>query len=70
MDDKNNDRPAIEVTPEMIEEGLLHLYRWHPDTGVGDEDTVTRIFFAMLSRLPPSTMQPVWTASRSAEERR
>ena len=35
------------VTPEMIEAGLAHLYRYHPDRGVGDAETVTKIFQAM-----------------------
>ena len=42
----------IEVTPEMIEAGVLHLYRYHPETGVDDEETVTRIFQAMRQLLP------------------
>jgi hypothetical protein len=37
----------IEVTPEMIEAGLLHLYRYHPEHGVPDVETVTRIYRAM-----------------------
>lgn len=37
-----------EISREMIEAGLLHLYRYHPDTGVDDEETVRRIFLAML----------------------
>ena len=42
----------IEITPEMIEAGLMHLYRYHPDTGVGDKETVVRIFVAMKSLCP------------------
>lgn len=42
----------IVVTPEMIEAGCMHLYRYHPDTGVGDEDTVTRIFRKMYLLSP------------------
>ena len=51
---------GIEITPEMIEAGLLHLYSWHPDTGVGDEETVKRIFREMLrlsaGRLPAQSL--------------
>ena len=39
----------IEITPEMIDAGLEHLYRYHHDRGVNDEDTVKFIFQAMLS---------------------
>jgi len=38
----------IEVTPEMIEAGLPHLYRYHPERGVDEEETIIRIFRAML----------------------
>ena len=47
----NADVSEIEVTPEMIEAGVLHLYRYHPETGLGDEETVTRIFRAMYQLL-------------------
>ena len=42
----------IEITPEMIEAGLEHLYRYHPDSGVNDTDTVVailRVFSAALN---------------------
>lgn len=41
--------PTIEPTPEMVEAALSHLYRYHPEHGVGDEDTVRNIFAAMLA---------------------
>lgn len=37
----------IKVTPEMIEAGLPHLYRYHPDRGVDAEDSVKAIFVEM-----------------------
>ncbi len=43
--------PEIEVTPEMIEAGVLPLYHYHPETGVDDEETVIRIFRAMYQVL-------------------
>lgn len=43
-------KDEIEVTPEMAEAGLLHLYRYHPETGVDDEDTVVAIYRAMQCR--------------------
>ena len=52
-----SDRPAvsaeeIEITPEVIEVGVLHLYRYHPDRGVIDEETV-RMIFQEMKRLRP-----------------
>lgn len=49
------DRPAlenqeIEITPEMIEAALPHLYRYYPESGVSDEDTVAAIYRAMRYR--------------------
>lgn len=48
----------IEITPAMIEAGLGHLYRYHPDRGVDAEDTVGLIFQLMLScyRRDPSEL--------------
>lgn len=43
MADRSANLPKIEVTPAMIEAGLTHLYRYHPDRGVGAEETVARI---------------------------
>jgi hypothetical protein len=45
-----DDRPAHEIiiSPEMVEAGLSHLYLYHPDRGVSDEETVKKIFEAML----------------------
>lgn len=40
--------PEIEVTPEMIEAGVVHLYRYHPDRGLTDEEAVKAIFSAMM----------------------
>jgi hypothetical protein len=54
--DKAGDRPAIckiEITAEMIECGLAHLYRYHPERGVSDEETVRKIFLEMCRLLPP-----------------
>jgi len=50
----------IEVTPAMIEAGVAHLYRYHPDRGVSDEETVRLIFQAMLScsRRSPLEREP------------
>jgi hypothetical protein len=50
------DRPAneIEITPEMIESGVIPLYRYHPDRGVSDEETVKAIFLAMIHSQSPS----------------
>ncbi len=46
------DRPAptdeIEVTPEMIEAGVIPLCAYHPEVGVSDEETVRQIFLRML----------------------
>ena len=47
---------APEVTGEMVDAGLLHLYEYHPDRGVGDVETVTLIFLSMLHA--SSTPQP------------
>jgi hypothetical protein len=41
--------PATEPTPEMLDAGLSHLYRYHPEHGVSDEDTIKNIFAAMLA---------------------
>jgi hypothetical protein len=41
------------VTSEMIEAGLPFLYRYHPEHGVGDEETVKGIFLAMVDASPP-----------------
>lgn len=41
--------PEIVITAEMIEAGLHHLFAFHPERGVGDDETVRRIFAAMLS---------------------
>lgn len=38
----------IEITPEMIEAGERHLFRYHPDHGLDSEKTVTLVFRAML----------------------
>ena len=43
-------RRLREVTPEMIEAGLPNLYRFHADSSVGDEETVTKIYLAMLAK--------------------
>lgn len=40
----------IEVTPEMIDAGLVHLYRYHPENGVGDAETIIAIYRAMRLR--------------------
>ncbi len=36
------------VTLAMVEAGAVHLFRYHPDRGVSAEETVGRIFLAML----------------------
>lgn len=56
MLDAETDRPAPneEITSEMMEAGLAHLYRYHADRGVDDEETVRRVFQAMLSARPSS----------------
>jgi hypothetical protein len=42
-------KTEIEITPAMIEAGLEHLYHYHPETGVSDEETVVNIFMAMTA---------------------
>jgi hypothetical protein len=42
----------IEITPDMVEAGLVHLFRYHAEYGVDADDTVTRIFQAMLGAQP------------------
>ena len=42
----------IRITPEMIEAGVLPLYRYHPETGASDEETVSEIFLAMYRYRP------------------
>lgn len=53
----------IEITPEMIEAGLPHLYRYHPDRGVSDEESVKAIFRAMCEarsvKDPPGLIKEV-----------
>jgi hypothetical protein len=39
----------VEPTEEMIEAGLPHLYRYHPDRGVNAEETVLRILRSVLN---------------------
>lgn len=39
----------IEVTPAMIEAGVMHLYAYDPEKGVDDEETVIRIYRAMCA---------------------
>ena len=46
-DDKEGPKGEIEVTPEMIEAGVPHLARYHPDRGEDAEDSVKAIFIAM-----------------------
>jgi hypothetical protein len=48
----------IEITPAMIEAGLEHLYRYHPDIGVSDEDSVGLIFQAMFSCYRRELLKP------------
>lgn len=38
------------VTEEMLNAGLSHLYHYHPDRGVSDEETVRRIFRSMRQK--------------------
>lgn len=45
--DNDKDCREIEITPEMIEAGLRHLYWYHPDRGVDEEETLVRIFSSM-----------------------
>lgn len=37
----------VDVTPEMVEAGLEHLYCYNPDRGENAENTVSQIFRAM-----------------------
>ena len=39
---------GVDCTPEMIAAGEDHLFRYHPEHGVSSEETVRRIFAAML----------------------
>lgn len=45
-------KEEITLTPEMIEAGLIHLYRYHSERGVSDEETVKAIYRAMRSFEP------------------
>ena len=47
MDDALAPDNEIEFTPEMIEVGALELYKYHPETGESDEDTVISIYRTM-----------------------
>lgn len=57
------DRPAptelreFEVTPEMIEAGLEHLFAFSHEAG-NEEDVVSAIFRAMLEALPREEVSP------------
>jgi hypothetical protein len=46
-----NPTAEIEVTPEMIEAGLLELYEYSPETRIAEE-TVVNIFKKMLMASP------------------
>lgn len=43
---------APEITPAMIEAGMLHIYRFHRDRGVDAEELVENIFRAMWAARP------------------
>ena len=43
-----------EITPEMVEAGLPHLYRYHPDRGADDDESVRAIYTAMHAARPKS----------------
>jgi hypothetical protein len=50
-DKPNADRPTlssdeVEITPAMVAAALPHLYAYHPETGVSDEETVRAIYRA------------------------
>jgi hypothetical protein len=51
------DSEEIEVTPEMMDAGLTHLFRFHPDRGIGAEETVRGIWREM-SRCARSDPRP------------
>jgi hypothetical protein len=50
MDNRDGYEPdeIPEITPEMIEAGVLKLYSYDPDFG-NEEDVVAAIFMSMLS---------------------
>jgi hypothetical protein len=49
MDDKNNDRPAIRITPEMTEAGLAALRIWN--TTEDDPDWIIEDVFEAMMRV-------------------
>jgi hypothetical protein len=49
MPDRSTKPTEIEITLAMIEAGLPHLYRYHPDKGMDDEETVEAIYWTMFS---------------------
>lgn len=53
--DEGEIRDDVRVTDEMIEAGCAHLYRYHAEFGVGDRETVVRIFLSMLRLLKTDT---------------
>lgn len=48
MGERRN-KGAVDVSPDMIDVGLLELYRYHPDRGEDAEATVSRIFLTMYA---------------------
>lgn len=63
MDDKNNDRPAIEITPEMLQAGIKAFSLWNP---IEDRIAwiVEDVFEDMLS---VAIVQGLLTASMSTQ---
>jgi len=58
----------IEVTPEMVEVGVPHLFGYHPEHGVNAEETVKRIFQAMDLCRARVGIEPVHTAAMFCQD--
>ena len=46
--------PEIEITSEMVEAALPFLYRYHPETGENEEETIRQILLAAFRAYPRS----------------
>jgi hypothetical protein len=45
---RNTAAPNVEITPEMVEAGVVPLLRYHPDRA-SEDDIVVEIFRSMLA---------------------
>jgi hypothetical protein len=57
----------IEVTPEMIEAGILYLLQFSPRKGLGEEEAVEAIFRAMYSARPQRFVLPAEAGAPEVE---